>query len=118
MLNCLTGPYFFEVNKIGDITCKVCGEPYDAFGVYHGDMSPAEKTQFLRGKGCPSCKGNPNKCELEWTYKNKPNCEFWDWGRCKNKEKCDHKYTVKPRIEEFLHSLFSNTDEDPISFLG
>lgn len=40
---------------MSDIYCTVCGEPWDAYGVRHGDMPPAEARQFLAGQGCPSC---------------------------------------------------------------
>ena len=42
---------------MGDIYCAVCGEPWDAYGVYHGDMTEEEKENFLAGRGCPVCKG-------------------------------------------------------------
>lgn len=41
---------------MGDLHCRVCGEPWDAYGVFNGDMTPEEKDRFLRGEGCPSCK--------------------------------------------------------------
>jgi len=40
-----------------DIYCRVCGEPWDAYGVFHGDMTEEERDRFLRGEGCPVCKG-------------------------------------------------------------
>ncbi|MHA1882580.1 MAG: hypothetical protein ACTSUO_06005 [Candidatus Thorarchaeota archaeon] len=40
-----------------DVYCKVCGEPWDAYGVFHGDMTVEERKMFLDGKGCPCCKG-------------------------------------------------------------
>ena len=40
---------------MGDIHCKRCGEPWDAYGVFHGDMTDAERKTFLAGKGCPCC---------------------------------------------------------------
>ena len=38
-----------------DIRCAQCREPWDAYGVRHGDMEPGEATQFLKGEGCPCC---------------------------------------------------------------
>jgi len=38
-----------------DIYCAKCGEPWDAYGVFHGDMEPDEKERFLNGEGCPCC---------------------------------------------------------------
>jgi len=43
---------------MGDIRCRVCGEPWDAYGVrHHEDMTPKEAKAFLMGLGCPCCKG-------------------------------------------------------------
>jgi len=67
----------------------VCGEPWDAYGVYHHeDMTPKEANAFLKGLGCPCCKGRRR-------------------GR-------SHEYD-----REFLTSLVdpANTDEDPIELL-
>jgi len=40
---------------MSDILCSVCGEPWDGYGVRHGDMTPAEARKFLAGQGCPCC---------------------------------------------------------------
>ena len=41
---------------MSDIYCAKCGEPWDAYGVYHcDDMDASEKKRFLRGEGCPAC---------------------------------------------------------------
>lgn len=40
---------------MSDILCALCGEPWDAYGVRHGDMEPWEAKKFLAGQGCPSC---------------------------------------------------------------
>ena len=42
---------------MSDILCAVCGEPWDAYGVHHGDMLAWEATLFKAGAGCPSCAG-------------------------------------------------------------
>ena len=41
---------------MGDIYCAVCGEPWDAYGVYHGDMTEEEKENFLAGRDAQSAK--------------------------------------------------------------
>jgi hypothetical protein len=40
-----------------DIKCTVCGEPWEAYGIGHGDMLPWQATLFRAGAGCPSCEG-------------------------------------------------------------
>ena len=40
---------------MGDILCRRCGEPWDAYGVTHGDMTALEARRFRAGKGCPVC---------------------------------------------------------------
>ena len=72
---------------LGDIHCRVCNEPYDAYGVYHGDMAEDERKQFLAGEGCPSCKGKKPKDDTE-----------------------DH-------TDDFLFELTDETDEDPLELL-
>jgi len=63
---------------MSDIVCSVCGEPWDAYGVRHGDMTPEEAERFLGGEGCPACEfgaiatsaGDPwiaAESELEWS---------------------------------------------------
>ena len=63
---------------MSDILCSVCGEPWDAYGVGHGDMTPDEKERFLAGRGCPACVfgaipssgGDPlaaAESEMEWS---------------------------------------------------
>ena len=63
---------------MSDILCAVCGEPWDAYGVGHGDMTPEEAERFLAGVGCPVCEcgaisspaGDPwaaAESELEWS---------------------------------------------------
>ena len=41
---------------MSDITCRKCGEPFEAYGVYHRtDMDEEEAQRFLRCEGCPCC---------------------------------------------------------------
>jgi hypothetical protein len=59
---------------MGDIYCKFCGEPWDAFGVLHGDMTREEAKRFLRGEGCPCC----NFGRKREKYHKEAEREFWD----------------------------------------
>lgn len=41
---------------MADIVCRLCGEPWDAYGAKTGsDMTEEEYEMFRRGLGCPSC---------------------------------------------------------------
>ena len=42
---------------MSDIRCVVCGEPWDSYGVNHGDMLAWEARLFRAGQGCPCCEG-------------------------------------------------------------
>ena len=44
---------------MSDLPCRVCGEPWDAYGARHGDMEPWEYRLFAAGHGCPACEGQP-----------------------------------------------------------
>ena len=52
---------YFKGDKMGDIYCKKCGEPWDFAGVLmslkgeDGDMSKQEAERFMAGEGCPCC---------------------------------------------------------------
>ena len=39
---------------MSDITCARCGEPWDAYEVFH-EFEADEKELFLAGSGCPTC---------------------------------------------------------------
>jgi len=43
------------ISEEKDLICNICGEPWDNWGVSHGDMTKMEKKKFYAGKGCPSC---------------------------------------------------------------
>lgn len=40
---------------MSDVICRKCGEPWEAYGIEHGDMTKPEAKRFLNGEGCPSC---------------------------------------------------------------
>lgn len=42
-----------------DLYCKRCGEPWDYYGVMHGDLTDEERERFRQGEGCPACFGKP-----------------------------------------------------------
>lgn len=122
---------------MGDIYCKVCGEPWDSYGVHQslrpdgdGDMEPAEAKMLLSGRGCPGCKGKQVvDCGMpeanEWAFPfslYSKECEHYDWGRCKA-EKCiketDYRKPRKPISGmQFASSVVDNDDEDPIEAIA
>ena len=54
---------------MGDVICNICGEPWDFWGMMHGDMTKTEARTMLSGEGCPCCKGKrPDDADrtLEW----------------------------------------------------
>lgn len=46
---------------MSDVTCAICGEPWDYYGLKHGDLRPEEAERFLHGQGCPTC-GYGTRC--------------------------------------------------------
>lgn len=42
-----------------DVKCLVCGEPWDYWGLYHGDVLAWEADAIREGRGCPACHGCP-----------------------------------------------------------
>jgi hypothetical protein len=51
-----------------NINCTVCGEPWDRYGLYHGDVSPGQADAILSGKGCPSCSGFHPETDADHGY--------------------------------------------------
>jgi hypothetical protein len=72
---------------MGDILCRICGEPWDSYGIDNGDMSAEEAKMFKEGKGCPSC----------------------DFGRKAS--------ATAETEAAFLIGLTTETDKDPIELL-
>ena len=46
---------------MGDIKCRKCGEPWDYYGLKHGDVEPGEGERILNGEGCPCCEFGKDK---------------------------------------------------------
>lgn len=40
--------------------CLICNEPWDVYGIKHGDMKAWQADLFQLGHGCPCCKGKGN----------------------------------------------------------
>jgi len=93
-----------------DITCRNCGEPWDAYGARHGgDMDPSEYRDLIKGIGCPSCNGRPiYECGASDTT-----CSDFKEGRCERPDPlgCEHKVRWR-YTDQFLSSLSDSTDGD------
>lgn len=61
---------------MSDIRCVVCGEPWDAYGISHGDMLAWEADLFRKGAGCPCCKGE--RPEEPFEFQTLADCENGD----------------------------------------
>lgn len=49
---------------MGGVYCRKCGEPWDFYYVTH-EMSPAERSEFVKGLGCPKCRVRTPPAETE-----------------------------------------------------
>lgn len=47
--------------NMGDIKCRMCGEPWDYYGLKHGDVELDEGERILNGEGCPCCSFGKDK---------------------------------------------------------
>ncbi len=124
---------------MSDILCAICGEPWDAYGVRNGDMTPAEARKFLAGRGCPSCefgtmcphcRGSglepcPNHCFADHGQRS-----YYDWGPKRPCTACKDGYTAEPCTQchgtgkpgggstlDAAQSELDWSDEDPILIL-
>jgi len=97
---------------MGDITCPKCGEPWDAYGVRNGDMTPNESKRFLAGEGCPSCNFGKECPSCSGTGKkseySKENCcrngriLVWSPNRSNYSYSCEKWYSgYEPRVKTF-----------------
>lgn len=59
-----------------DTYCVVCGEPWDYWGLRHGDMQAWEVDLFRAGAGCPYCEGE--KPAEPWEPESLSQVEFGD----------------------------------------
>lgn len=46
---------------MSDVFCAKCGEPWDYYGLKHGDVEKDEADKILKGLGCPAC-GFGSRC--------------------------------------------------------
>ena len=73
---------------MGDIICAKCGEPWDYYGLKHGDVEMHEVRPILNGEGCPCC----------------------DFGN--DKDKCKNGFIIK-----HFASLLNNSEGDELAQL-
>lgn len=53
--------------------CAICNEPWDVYGLAHGDVAAWEADMIKEGKGCPSCKGFNEATGIQNPEYKKPN---------------------------------------------
>lgn len=53
---------------MGDIPCSMCGEPWDYYGLKHGDVEPGEAERILNGEGCPCCNFGKDKEKCRYSH--------------------------------------------------
>ena len=70
---------------MSDTHCLVCSEPWDIYGLAHGDVKAWEADCIRRGFGCPACKGG----ELGLNYK--PEEDRISIGHCTD---CDRSHYI------------------------
>ncbi len=102
---------------MGDIYCARCGEPWDASGLKHGDVTPGEAKQILQGAGCPSCEGLTGICtkwaELGYisTEEAKEMCPDMKWGRrCSREGGCEDRAPFKGDAMKALESMLGDCE--------
>ncbi len=44
-----------------DVICAQCGEPWEYYGIEHGDFEEEDIEPFFRGDNCPSCRNHPER---------------------------------------------------------
>ena len=55
-----------------DVRCAVCGEPWERYGLFNGDMYKWERDLFLAGAGCPCCEGGSSDSEDRPSWERPP----------------------------------------------
>ena len=104
---------------MSDITCAKCGEPWDAYGLDHGDVEEGDGDKIRTGLGCPSCAFGTRctscygkgVCVPNWNLESTQIC-----GRCDG----TGEFIPEKEGEHFfegLASLLDASDEDPIDLI-
>ena len=75
---------------MADTHCKICGEPWDIYGLSHGDVAAWEANMIKLGHGCPCCIQN-GKTPSEHYVKPEPLVHF-TCSHCKNIITVDQEY--------------------------
>lgn len=98
---------------MGDVFCAKCSEPWDAYGVRHGDMTTEEAYKFRRGQGCPACNfGKMCKtcCGVGRVETNCPTC--YNNGRVyvrTTEKRSKWEFGYRPNVRQIDHEPFRET---------
>ena len=99
---------------MSDIICAKCGEPWDAYGLDHGDTTEEEARKIRQGKGCPSCAFGTRCTECYGRGHRRLSdhkCfQCNGTGKFIPEKEGDHLFAA-------LESLVDSTDEDPLDLL-
>jgi len=88
-----------------DVYCKRCGEPWDVYGVEHGDLDDEERRRFWAGEGCPSCYGK-EPCDREEPCEE---CSEWDGVFClASKSKALTRKPARAELTAALHEIMGD----------
>lgn len=44
-----------------DVICAQCSEPWEYYGIEHGDFEEQDIEPFFKGESCPCCKDRPER---------------------------------------------------------
>ena len=106
---------------MSDIICAKCSEPWDSYGLDHGDTTKEEARKIRKGQGCPSCAFG-TRCTICYG-KGWYTPEGWDPELVEVKcSRCEGTGKFIPEKEgghlfEALNSLVESTDEDPLDLI-
>lgn len=91
-----------------DLYCERCGEPWDAYGVRHGDLDDEERCRFLAGQGCPACFGK-EPCDRSEDCEDCPEAGLTEHGfllRCRvDKTKKLTRRPFRAQLASALHEV-------------
>jgi len=90
-----------------DVYCKRCGEPWDVYGVEHGDMDDHERRRFWAGEGCPSCFGK-EPCTADYDCDECPEFDRSIFSCLANRDKNLARQAFRAQVTAALHEILGD----------